>query len=143
MIYEIKVNEQELKSRPSDFKLLQFLFMKQVKQSKGLFSGEIHVSTLPRLEMIDVNSTILDIKKHFYNKIKHIYKPDNSIHTGDSEINRCLVFHVYDNLPYYTESKHSKRKSLCEFCKASHGGTMDTCDMRVGDVSVNSEEGCR
>jgi hypothetical protein len=42
----------------------------------------------------------------------------------------------------YTETKYSRRKATCEFCKASHG-TADTCDMKVGQVSANSEEGCR
>ena len=60
---------------------------------------------------------------------------------NDEEINKCIVFHVFDNLPFVKE-KNYRVKASCEFCKASHANAR-TCDMKVGDVSVNSSEGCR
>ena len=40
------------------------------------------------------------------------------------------------------KEKGSKLKPTCEFCNASHE-TAKTCEMRVGDLSCNSEEGAR
>ena len=65
--------------------------------------GEKYSKTQPRYEMIDVNLTILEVKKLIFSNIKHIYKdghPINDPVTQDQEINKCLVFHVFDNLPY-------------------------------------------
>lgn len=97
------------------------------------------------MELLDVNKSILDIKQLIFNKVKHIFKEGSSILEDDAEaeINRCLVFHVYDNLPMISEGKYgTRRRAQCEFCRVSHG-MADTCDMKVGTVSANSEEGCR
>lgn len=94
--------------------MIEFLFMKHCKHgnSKTVFSGEVYGKTIPRLEMVDINMTILELKKHFYNtQLKHIYKQDHPIHDSEAELNKCIVFQVYDNLPYYTESKYSRRKA--------------------------------
>ena len=122
--------------------------MKHIKHGnkKDIFSGEVYGKCIPRLETIDVNSTILDIKKMIYNKVKHIYKDDHPIHVEakqEEQINKCIALHIYDNIPFYAQGKYGTRmKGQCEFCKSNHGSS-DTCDMKVGTVSANSEEGSR
>ena len=107
--------------------------------------GSVYGKTIPRMEMLDVNMTIMEIKKHLFSKIKYAFKSDHLIHQdgpeGEKEINRCLILHIYDNLPFFTESKYSRRKAQCEFCKSNHTQA-DTCDIKIGALSANSEEGC-
>ena len=83
-MYELKVEDpQQLKDRKEDFKLIQFLFMKQVKQGKG-FYGEKYSKTLPRMEFLDVNKTILEVKKQIFSKIKHVFKESHPIHNPET-----------------------------------------------------------
>jgi hypothetical protein len=61
---------------------------------------------------------------------------------NDAELNRCIVLHIFDNLPYINEGKYyTKKKATCEFCRSLQGQA-DTCDIQVSGVSANSEEGC-
>lgn len=97
--------------------------MKPVKQGKS-FYGDHYTKTLPRFEMVDINLTVLELKKKIFSRIKHIFKPDSPLHKedNDAELNRCLVLHIYDNLPFYNEGKYyNKKKATCEFCRQSHG----------------------
>jgi hypothetical protein len=41
--------------------------------------GEKYSKTQPRYEMIDVNLTILEVKKLIFSNIKHIYKDGHPI----------------------------------------------------------------
>ncbi len=116
--------------------------MKQVKQGKNSFSGEHYGKSLPRLEYIDVNWTMLDIKKLILKKVRYLFKDDNPVFKSDEELNRSIILHVADNLPYYIEGKYTKRKANCEFCRDRHIQT-DTCDARIDKLSGNSDEGCR
>ena len=93
-----------------------------------MVSGEHYSKTLPRLEMLNVNMTILEIKQLILNKVKNIYKDDNSIFKSDTDLNKNILLHIVDNLPYYIEGKYTKRKALCEFCKDRHNSS-DTCDL--------------
>jgi hypothetical protein len=130
---EVKVdNPDERKARPDDFKLLQFFFMKAVKSGKG-FYGEHYAKTLPRFDLVDVDLTILELKRRIFTQIKHIFKADSPLLSegSDAELNRCIVLHVFDNLPYYNEGKYyTKKKATCEFCRSLHGQA-DTCDIQV------------
>lgn len=53
--------------------------MKPLKQGKSGMYGEKYSKTVPRLEMVDVNLTILEVKKLIFSKIKHIYKDGHPI----------------------------------------------------------------
>ena len=61
--------------------------------------------------------TILEIKKLIFEKVKFIFKNDKQ---SDEEINKNLLLHVVDNLPYYIEGKYTKKKAVCEFCREKH-----------------------
>jgi hypothetical protein len=79
-VYEVKVENPQLrKERPDDFKLVQFFFMKPVKQGKS-FYGDHYSKTLPRFDIIDINLTVLELKKKIFSQIKHIFKPDSPLH---------------------------------------------------------------
>ncbi len=112
--------------------------MKQVKAGKSYY-GQHFSKTLPRIEYLPEEMTMLEVKKMIYNQIKCIYKEEFK---DDSEINRNIILHIYDNLPMEQEGKYTKRKALCEFCKDKHGSA-DTCDIKINKVSANSEEGCK
>ena len=108
--------------------------MKPVKTSGKSFYGDQYMKTLPRFEMFDVNMTMIEVKKQIYQQIKHIFKAESAINEeeNEAELNRCIVLHIYDNLPFYNEGKYyTKKKGQCEFCRASHGQA-DTCDILVG-----------
>ena len=72
--------------------------MKQVKNGK-VITGEHYSKTLPILEVLDVNMTILDIKKLILCKVKSIFKDDSPIHNSDDELNKNILLQIYDNLP--------------------------------------------
>jgi len=57
-------------------------------------------------------------------------------------LNKGIILHIVDNLPYYIEGKYTKRKALCEFCKERHNSA-DTCDLQIDKLSGNSEEGSK
>lgn len=110
-----------------------------VRIGKGI-AGEHYGKSLPRLEFLPLDMTIIQLKKFIYTKIRNVYKEDHPIHKLDpEELNRCILLHVVDNLPIVSE-KFSKRKAMCEFCKGSHGQA-DTCDLKINKVSANSIEG--
>jgi hypothetical protein len=71
--------------------------MKQVKSGKQI-TGEHYSRTVPRLEFIRFDMTILDIKKMMYEKIKYIYKEG---FRSDEELNKNLLLQMFDNLPLY------------------------------------------
>lgn len=48
-----------------DYKLVEMIFMKQVKYGK-IISGEHYSKTLPSFEFLNLGMTILDIKKLVY-----------------------------------------------------------------------------
>jgi hypothetical protein len=48
-----------------------------------MISGEHYSKTLPRLEMLNVNMTILEVKQLILSKIRNIYKDDNPIFKSD------------------------------------------------------------
>jgi hypothetical protein len=54
--------------------------MKPYKQGKHSFYGEKYSKTIPRIEMIDINLSILEIKKLIFSKVKHAFKDDHPIH---------------------------------------------------------------
>ena len=117
--------------------------MKPVKSGKG-FYGEHYAKTLPRFNLVDVDLTILELKRRIFNQIKHIFKAESPLfaEANDAELNRSIVLHIFDNLPYINEGKYyTKKKATCEFCRSLHGQA-DTCDIQVSGVSANSEEGC-
>jgi len=58
-----------------------------------------------------------------YDKIKTIYKDPLQ---DDSDINRCILLHIYDNLPMERVSKHTSKRATCEFCSERHGQA-ETC----------------
>jgi peptide subunit release factor 1 (eRF1) len=74
--------------------------------------------------------TILDIKKMIFEKVKYIFKSDCPIYKSEEELNKNIILHIVDNLPLYQDSKYSRRKVLCEFCKNTHGQA-DTCDIKI------------
>ena len=93
------MSEQEIKQRPQDFKLIEFLFMKQVKlgNSKTNFTGDIYGKTIPRFELLDVNLTVIEVKRLLFAKLKHIYKADSPLAQSeaenlDEEINKSIAF---------------------------------------------------
>jgi len=112
LVYEVRNNPALRKERPDDFKLIQFYFMKAVKTNGKSFYGDQYMKTLPRFEMFDINMTIIEVKRQIYQQIKHIFKPDSAINgeENEAELNRCLVLHVYDNLPFYNEGKYYTKK---------------------------------
>ena len=132
-----------MKERPDHFKLIEFIYMKPVKvgNSKVNIYGETFGKTIPQLEMLDINMTMLEIKKMMYEKVRRIFKDDHPVHGSEAELNKCIVLHVYNNIPYIPNGKYAKRKATCEFCKNSHG-VADTCDLKIGQISANSIEGC-
>ena len=68
-VFEVKVdNPDEKRARPDDFKLLQFFFMKLVKKGKG-FYGEHYAKTLPRFNLVDLDLTILELKRLIFIQI--------------------------------------------------------------------------
>ncbi len=85
--------------------------MKPVKSGKNMY-GERFGKTLPRVELLDVNLTIIEMKKLIFSKVKHMYKEGSPIleEDADAEINRSLIFHVFDNLPMVSEGKYQTRR---------------------------------
>lgn len=83
--------------------------------------------------------TIIELKKMIYEKIKHIYKDPLK---DEGDINRCILLHIFDNLPMERVGKYTNRKATCEFCNEKHGSA-DTCDIKINKISANSEEGCK
>ncbi len=71
------------------------IFMKQVKIGKSI-SGTHFSKTLPRLEYLPLDMNMLEMKRLIYQKIKKIYKDPLK---DDTDINRCILLHIYDNLP--------------------------------------------
>ena len=47
-----------------------------------------------------------------------------------------------DNLPFERDSKYTKRKAVCEFCKDKHYQA-STCDLKIDKTSANNEEGSK
>ena len=83
-MYELRVeNPEDLKERKEDFKMIQFIYMKAVKQGKG-FYGEKYSKTIPRLEFIDVNKTVMEVKRQIFSKIKHAFKEAHPIHNPET-----------------------------------------------------------
>ena len=122
----------------ANFRLTELCFMKMVKYGKSV-SGVHSGKALPRLEYLSLDMTIFELKQMIYSRVKHIYKealPD------DKEINRCIMIHVVDNLPYMMASKYSRKKAPCEYCLDTHGSS-DTCDAKIHKMSPNSEEGAK
>ena len=60
----------------------------------------------------------------------------------ETDIQRYICIHVYDNLPMIKEGKYTKRKADCEYCSGKHGPA-DTCDLKIKGVSANNEEGAK
>ena len=85
--------------------------------------------------------TILDIKKMIFQKVKYIYKEDSVVFRSDDDLNKNLIIQLFDNLPYIQESKYSKRRATCEFCKDKHGGNY-TCEIKINGIFANSDDGC-
>ena len=69
--------------------------MKQVRSGKS-FYGEHFSKTIPKLEYLRKDMTILELKKFVYDHIQPIFKEKL---TDDSDINKYIAIHVYDNLP--------------------------------------------
>lgn len=86
--------------------------------------------------------TIIDIKKYVIDKVKYIFKKQGERFESDEELNKCILIHVVDNLPYERHGMYSQRKAQCEFCEQPHGQA-DTCDLRIGKLSANSDEGSK
>lgn len=87
--YELRVDELQRRERPEDFKAIELVFMKQTKNSSGAkIPGNISADAiglvLPRMEMLEVNMTILEVKRYIYNKVKHIYPQEHPIHKEET-----------------------------------------------------------
>jgi hypothetical protein len=50
--------------------------MKPVTSGKG-FYGEHYAKTLPRFNLVNVDLTILELKRRIFAQIKHIYKAES------------------------------------------------------------------
>jgi hypothetical protein len=148
MVYELRVDEQAFKQRPQDFKAVEFLLMKQTKNQSGSqakklpFYGTSLKGTIPRMEMLDCNMTLLEVKQLLYTKLRPVWPEGHKIHGEAETLNESLILHIYDNLPYYRDKKNYRFKATCEFCQTPHG-LANTCDIRIKDVSGNSMEGAR
>jgi hypothetical protein len=110
-----------------------------VKSGKNI-TGEHYSKTLSRLEFININMTVLDVKKLILSKVKSIFKEDSAVLKSDEELNKNILLQIYDNLPYFYESKYSKKKATCEFCRDRHNQAY-TCDIKIDKLSGNSDEG--
>ena len=93
--------------------------MKQVKYGKRI-SGEHFSKSLPRLEYLHEDMTIMQLKKMIYEKVKYIYKEGTGA-KDEEDINRFIILHVVDNLPMIQSGKYSRRRATCEFCEDNHG----------------------
>lgn len=139
------MDDAQNRDRPDDFKVVEFNFMKQTKNQNsgknatGAFTGSALKNTIPRVDILDVNLTIMDVKRKLYNQMKAIWPKDHKIHESEEVLNEALILHVYDNLPYYIDKRRYKTKATCEFCKTSHG-LNNTCDLKIGDESANTFE---
>ena len=60
--------------------------MKLVNYGKTTFGGEIKGEIFPRLDLLSLDWTILDIKKYIYAKVKYAYKDGVEL-KSDQEIN--------------------------------------------------------
>lgn len=78
-------------------KTLQFLFMKQEKVNKSI-SGVCMRRILPRFETLNIEMSIMELKRYIYQSVKYLYKSNQDM-TEDEEINDKIIIHVYDNLP--------------------------------------------
>lgn len=57
----------------ANYKLIECIFMKPTRFGRTI-SGETINKVLPRFEYLNLDSTIMDIKKFFFEKIKYAYK---------------------------------------------------------------------
>jgi hypothetical protein len=89
---------------------------------------------IPKMEMMDVNMTMLEVKQFLFSKIKYIFPEGHPIHkeeTQEAELARCISLHIYDNLPMVKDPKYYyKTKAQCEFCRQTHG-LSPSCDVNV------------
>lgn len=44
--------------------------------------------------------TVLDMKKLIFSKVKYVFNKTSSIHDSDEELNKHLLLHIVDNLPF-------------------------------------------
>jgi hypothetical protein len=100
----------------TDMKLVELNFMKPVKYGKYP-SGESLRRVFPRLEYLSNSMTILDIKKFIVEKVKYLFKKQGERFESEEELNKCILIHVVDNLPYERTGSYSSRKAKCEFCE--------------------------
>jgi hypothetical protein len=126
--YELRVDENEFRSRPEDFKAIEFIFMKPGKPlsngSKNLVPADAVPRTIPRLEMLDVNMTLIEVKRYLFEKVKHIFPQEHAINRSEdveaqnNVINKSIQLVVFDNLPMVKDAKLNYRvRATCEFCK--------------------------
>ena len=97
-------------SSPSS-KLVELLFLKSTKTSKHILGDFFPYRILPRLELFDLDMTILQMKKRILERIRYIYKDDSPVLESDEQLNSCILLQIVDNLPYYQEGKYSRRKA--------------------------------
>lgn len=93
-----------------DYKLVEVNFMKMVRYGKYP-SGESLRKVFPRLEYLKQSMTILDIKKYFVSKVKYIFKNQENRFESDEDLNKNILIHIVDNLPYERTGSYSSRKA--------------------------------
>lgn len=120
----------------NEYKLIEFMFMKQSKSGKGFCGGMIS-RVLPRVEFLKASMTILEIKQFILKKVSYIFKKGEQRFQSDDELNELVHLHIVNNLPIVKAGNY-KKKANCEFCdqKYSHA---DTCDIVINKLSANSE----
>lgn len=117
LVYEIRPPPAE---EMKDFVLIQLQLMKLTKYGKSI-SGETLARVVPRLEYLNLDMTVLDIKKMIFEKVSHIYKKGSKQFEDDSLLNQNILLHIVDNLPFERYGKYSSKKAVCEFCNSPHG----------------------
>eukprot|EP00347_Sterkiella_histriomuscorum_P020920 403335950 len=133
LVYELETPQED---QLQNYRLTELCFMKQVKYGKTI-SGQHFSKSLPRLEYLPLDMTMMQLKRKIHEQVKSIFK--NPL-TDDSDINRSIMLHIVDNLPYVMAGKYNRKKATCEFCNDQHG-QHDTCDIKINKISGNSEEG--
>ena len=62
---------------------------------------------LPRFEYLKNSTTMIEIKRLIFEKIKYIYKEGDKRFANDKELNENILIHIYDNLPYEKTGMYS------------------------------------
>ena len=94
-------------------------------------------TVFPRILCFSNDMTVIDMKKIFFNLIKHIYS-DLGHMKSDEDIHNNIFILVVNNLPKEKLSRYTERQVTCDLCGERHPQE-STCEPIINKMKINSD----